>query len=100
MLLDESFDEILLLRWKPETDVTKGESRFKVLEAGRKLAAAAFLFIRIERDAVPVMRPSNGHNRLLLPSVTCAKLARQKGFEPLTYGLEGRCSIQLSYWRN
>ena len=27
------------------------------------------------------------------------KMARQKGFEPLTYCLEGSCSIQLSYWR-
>ncbi len=26
-------------------------------------------------------------------------LARQEGFEPPTYGLEVRCSIQLSYWR-
>ena len=27
------------------------------------------------------------------------KMARQKGFEPLAYCLEGSCSIQLSYWR-
>ncbi len=26
-------------------------------------------------------------------------LARQKGFEPLAYCLEGSCSIRLSYWR-
>jgi hypothetical protein len=26
-------------------------------------------------------------------------MARQKGLEPLTHGLEGRCSVHLSYWR-
>ncbi len=26
-------------------------------------------------------------------------LLRQRGLEPLTYCLEGSCSIQLSYWR-
>ena len=27
------------------------------------------------------------------------RMARQKGFEPLAYCLEGSCSILLSYWR-
>ena len=33
------------------------------------------------------------------PSDLLEKMARQKGLEPLTYCLEGSCSIQLSYWR-
>ena len=36
----------------------------------------------------------------LFESFNCVfKMARQKGLEPLTYCLEGSCSIQLSYWR-
>ena len=42
---------------------------------------------------LPAMRARSPSSRLL------ALLARQKGLEPLTYCLEGSCSIQLSYWR-
>ena len=37
--------------------------------------------------------------RLVPPISEFASVARQKGFEPLTHGLEGRCSFHLSYWR-
>ena len=44
----------------------------------------------------------NAHPRCILffeSTTRPKKLARQKGLEPLTYCLEGSCSIQLSYWR-
>ena len=36
----------------------------------------------------------------LVESGATVLLARQKGLEPLTRGLEGRCSVHLSYWRD
>ena len=39
------------------------------------------------------------HNLTLSRCAIPSALARPKGFEPLAYGLEGRCSIQLSYRR-
>ena len=38
--------------------------------------------------------------RIQPPILNFASVARQKGFEPLTHGLEGRCSFHLSYWRD
>ena len=32
-------------------------------------------------------------------TTSAKKMVRPSGFEPETYGLEGRCSIQLSYER-
>ena len=43
----------------------------------------------------PVLCQLNYTHHILL----LRKMARQKGLEPLTYCLEGSCSIQLSYWR-
>ncbi len=43
---------------------------------------------------------TNGTNRWeLLKSSAEEKMARPAGFEPATLGLEGRCSIQMSYGR-
>ena len=35
----------------------------------------------------------------LLEASSSKEVARPAGFEPATHGLEGRCSIQLSYGR-
>jgi hypothetical protein len=41
------------------------------------------------------------HHRIAAasPLAPLLTMARQKGLEPLTRGLEGRCSVHLSYWR-
>ena len=42
---------------------------------------------------------SYGHRRAQIIAKHCQAVVRLKGIEPLTHGLEGRCSIQLSYRR-
>ena len=52
-----------------------------------------------------VARAGGGIRCVALPSVAVRRdseavpRTRQEGIEPPTYGLEGRCSIRLSYWR-
>ena len=35
----------------------------------------------------------------MISCTSSGTMVRQKGLEPLTYCLEGSCSIHLSYWR-
>ena len=51
------------------------------------------------RNHNPVLCQLSYTHQISEPYASIGKVARQKGFEPLTYCLEGSCSILLSYWR-
>src|ERR1700686_2839173 len=48
----------------------------------------------------PILTPLANSIRAGRAHCAVGTVARQKGLEPLTHGLEGRCSIHLSYWRD
>ena len=51
------------------------------------------------RNHNPVLCQLNYTHHIQFAEQCSENVARQKGLEPLTYCLEGSCSIQLSYWR-
>lgn len=66
-----------------------------VLQIYKKILMA---FSRKQRNANPVIVKQKAVINRRKPGYN-GFLARQKGFEPPTPALGGRCSVQLSYWR-
>jgi hypothetical protein len=56
-------------------------------------------FTELEGDRFNPRQNMGGNERCGSKCAKCGELARPAGLEPATPGLEGQCSIQLSYGR-